>query len=196
MTAREFLDLSLAAWDGDGGVAREFLESLARGQMLVRQGQGIKFVVCPFGGGDASTYYTRGADGKMRRITELELKEFKGLLSASQPAQLQKLKAYQAYMTNNGDGQHKFKILQKDKQSLGYVCAQTATLKVGALRDMIDDLNPMLVKRAQERRDKLPDKSGLCMLYELALRMHGTFARPHHANLAIGQLKPQKALRV
>jgi len=187
LTKEQYLDLCLLAWDGKHKDSRiqDFVSSLERGNLIVRSSQGktLKFVVCPFN--STSVFYTRGADGRMREMTELESKENKELLNAARPTELGKMKSYTAYMMNTDDGKQKFKILQEEKESMGYVCEQTATLKVTTLKEMIDGLDESLVGAATTVRNKLPDKKGLCQLYELALRARGRFARPHIVNLIL-----------
>lgn len=181
MSMDAYLNLCLLTWDTPNS---QFMQSLARGQMLIKQKNVVKFVACPFDG--ESKFYTRGA-GVMRPISELEMKENKVLFDN---VVIEK-RDYVTYLLVASDGSTKFKILQPDKDSLGFVCQQTSTLKVKDLRVMIDNINPSYLAAFK----KMPDKKKLCDFYELMMRVSEKFARPHIFNLLFGKKKKPKKMK-
>lgn len=161
-----------------------FVDSLDRFNMIIRVNGKIRFVVVPFDG--ENVLYTRDKSGNMREITDLEKKENKTVINSNKLVYSDKLLTdYVGYITNTSEGHVRFKIIQKDKKSLGYVCDQTASLKISMLKDMINTLNPTYLLRFK----KNPDKKKLCVLYELMIRINNDFARPCIANLIIQNLK-------
>lgn len=176
----EYLDLCESSWDdGDS----PFIASLERAHMAVRKGKSLKFVVCPFD--EESVFYTKGDSG-MRAITELEAKENRNLFDDT--LVVNNLDAYSAYLVTDKEGKTKFKIVQGDKDSLGYVCHQTSTLKVNILKEMINAIDVSYLKEFK----KLPDKKKMCQFYELLLRIGDKLARPHVFNKYIAKKKKTK----
>lgn len=165
-----------------------FEESVERSRMFVKRADGMTlFVVAPHD--NKNTYYALGSDGDMREISELEHKENRQLINASVPNVMSHLKDYDAYLLVNEEGKSKFKLLQKDKDSMGYVCDQTSTLTVVKLKTLIDGLDETIVGRVMNQKKKLPDKKCLCQLYEIAIRAVNTFARPNVVNILLDQEK-------
>jgi len=179
LTKIEYLQMCNSLWHNDND---PLIESLKRVNMVIMSGGVSKFIICPFDG--ESVYYTKDASG-MRPITELELKENTKLIDDSI---LYLNDRYTAYLMTDKEGKTKFKILQEDKDSLGYVCHQTSTLKVQMLKEMIDTIDPSFLKEFK----KLPDKKKMCQFYELLMRINGQLARPHAFNMMMMAKKKNK----
>jgi hypothetical protein len=182
LSKNEYLEMCESSWDDENS---PFINSLDRAHMTVRHGKTLKFVVFPFD--EESVFYTRGDSG-MRVITELEVKENKKLFDASNTHSIED---YSAYLVTDTDGKTKFKILQTDKDSMGYVCHQTSTLKVKMLKEMIDAIDISYL----EEFKKLPDKKKMCQFYELLMRISGKLARPHIFNIIIAKKKKTKKMK-
>lgn len=184
LSKSDYLQMCHSSWSANAG---PFVTSLERVNMTVRSGGVLKFIVCPYDG--ESVYYTRGDSG-MRPITELEFKENKKLIDES-ALRLTDNDNYTAYLVTDSEGKTKFKILQEDKDSLGFVCHQTSTLKVKMLKEMIDTIDPSFLKEFK----KLPDKKKMCEFYELLMRISGQLARPHVFNMMMAKKKKQKKVK-
>jgi superfamily II DNA or RNA helicase len=185
--------------------AQVFSKSLQRGHMVALDSRGgIKFVAVPH---NESIWYARRPQGDISPISDLEQREEQDILQAAiplgtLPPSPPGLKAYTAYVTppTGGSGEQgvpaRFKVVGEGTNSKGFVCEQTATLKVDPLRDLVGHANANvlgMVTNAAEKRGrgaKGPDKKDLCMAYELALRAAGRCARPHMYNLVSAQDTP------
>lgn len=177
--------------------ARVFMDSLLRGHMVAVDARGqVRFIAVPHEG---SAWYTR--HGKVvTRASDLELRENVDLLRSARPALPAgaTLRSFAAFLVPPaadadagaaGAAGARFKIMGSGTRSKGFVCEQTATLKVSALRGLIDELDESLLgavlaaAAAKGRGARGPDKRDLCLSYELALRSVGRLARPHVYNV-------------
>ncbi len=175
LSKNDFLKICNYIWENNktSATAIEFINSLNRSNLIVYdKDKNILAVICPHD--EKITYYVR-ENGDLREITDLELKENKHIIESTKPIIDRKLEDYSAYLITKFDGTNRFKILQKDKESLGFVCDQTSTLKVQNLKLIIDEMDNTFLSEFK----KLPQKKKLCEFYELLLRIKNQFARPY-----------------
>ena len=117
--------------------------------------------------------------GKYRVITQWEYDEHIDIIRKSQPKSIDMKDIMGAVAMNTKKGNINFKVMSSDKKSDGYVCHQTASLKVGDLREIIVGI--LKESKSSISVDSISkiSKEKACMLYELLLRKYkkNNFAR-------------------
>ena len=118
--------------------------------------------------------------GIFDKITSLEMKLHSAKINDSLPILLStKLKGF----TVHYKGESKFKLLEDNKISDGYVCKSTATLKVNDLFEMVNTTFKKELKFSLSNNSETKVKKDLlCLMHELLLRKYSPseYARVYH----------------
>lgn len=190
LSKNDFFELCKLIFTDTSDHISKYVLSLDRENMIIRKNDKPLFIVSPHD--TMNELYT--FDYKtltIRQITELERKENRIILENQDKTKKESLNnfdAYKAYLICTSEGKGSFKIIQKDKKSLGFICDQTASLKVNDFKTIINSIDDSFLSKSNKRYDK----KMLCSLYELLLRTSGDFARPYTINLVLDLMKKMK----
>jgi hypothetical protein len=184
LSKAEFIELGDLMASGDFDLNKDFKKSLMDSNMLLEDPQTKSlFLVLPHDGLNTIYRFHRNSkNSKFDKASDLELKESKHFLEPLATPLVGELKDYKAYLLTSEDGSVKFKLLDPNKNSYGYICDQTAQLTKEKLKDLISDEKIQEIKKLN--KGVLPGKKVLCNVYEQEIRKMtpNEIARPHIAN--------------
>lgn len=147
-------------------------DSLVTGNLLVKHGKET-YLRTPYKINKPMLWKS----SKFSEMTPLEMINYDKVPNIQPPDINKPLKSYKCYVDVSEKGVH-FKRLSENNKSDGYICSQTATLKVDDFIKEIQALDQDTLQRVQKKI-----KPRLCEVYELIIRYTTPqmFARPYVA---------------